>query len=69
MVKTASSAEAGDIHSHDFKIIRPRTSLEMYEKDPKNVLPNSCNGCHNEWSKDEAGYKSGVKAYESLFGI
>ncbi len=69
MVKTASSAEAGDIHSHDFKIIRPRTSLEMFEKDPKNVVPNSCNGCHKEWSKDEQGYKAGVKAYESLFGL
>jgi len=67
MVKTASSAEAGDIHSHDFKIIRPRVSLEMFEKDPKNVVPNSCNGCHAEWSKDEAGYKAGARAFESLF--
>ncbi len=67
MVKTASSAEAGDIHSHDFRIIRPRVSLEMFEKDPKNVVPNSCNGCHTEWGKDEAGYKTGAKAYESLF--
>lgn len=69
MVKTATSAEAGDIHSHDFKIIRPRISLEMFEKDPKNVVPNSCNGCHEEWAKDEAGYKAGTKAYESLFGL
>ena len=68
MVKTASSAEAGDIHSHDFKIIKPQLSLEMFKKDPKNVAPNSCNGCHTEWGKDEAGYKAGVKAYESLFG-
>ena len=67
MVKTASSAEAGDIHSHDFKIIKPQLSLEMFKKDPKNVAPNSCNGCHTEWGKDEVGYKAGVKAYESLF--
>ena len=67
MVKTAASAEAGDIHNHDFAIIRPRLSLEMFENDPKNVVPNSCNGCHTEWEKDEAGYKAGVKAYESLF--
>ncbi len=68
MVKTASSAEAGDIHSHDFRIIKPHLSLEMFRKDPKNNLPNSCNGCHKEWGKDEAGFQSGVKAYESLFG-
>jgi len=67
MVKTAASAEAGDIHNHDFRIIRPRESLEMFEKDPKNVVPNSCNGCHTEWGKDEAGYKAGVKAFDSLF--
>jgi len=40
---------------------------KMFEKDPKNVVPNSCNGCHTEWGKDEAGYKAGVKAFESLF--
>jgi predicted CXXCH cytochrome family protein len=68
MVKTASSAEAGDIHAHDFKIIKPHLSLEMFKKDPKNVVPNSCNGCHKDWAKDEAGYDRGVKAYESLFG-
>jgi predicted CXXCH cytochrome family protein len=67
LVKTASSAEAGDIHNHDFRIIRPRVSLEMFEKDPKNVVPNSCNGCHTEWAKDEAGYKTGAKAFDSLF--
>jgi predicted CXXCH cytochrome family protein len=68
MVKTASSAEAGDIHSHEFKIIKPSLSLEMFTKDPGNVLPNSCNGCHKDWAKSEAGYRSGVTAYESLFG-
>jgi hypothetical protein len=67
LVKTAASAEAGDIHNHDFRIIKPRVSLEMFEKDPKNVVPNSCNGCHTEWGKDLAGYQAGVKAYESLF--
>ena len=69
VVKTAASAESGDIHSHDFRIIKPRLSLEMFEKDPKNVVPNSCNGCHTEWRTNEAGYQAGVKAYESLFGM
>jgi len=68
MVKTAGSAEAGDIHAHDFKIIKPQLSLETFKKDPKNVVPNSCSGCHKDWGKDEAGYQAGVKAYESLFG-
>lgn len=67
MVKTASSAEAGDIHSHDFKIIKPRESLEAFRKDPKSVIPNSCNGCHKDWGKDEAGYMAGMNAYEKLF--
>jgi hypothetical protein len=40
MVKTAASAEAGDIHNQDFRIIGPRVILEMFEKDPKNVVPN-----------------------------
>jgi hypothetical protein len=69
MVKTGVSAEAGDIHAHDFKIIKPHLSLEMAKKDPKNVAPNSCNGCHTEWGKDKAGYQAGVKAYESKFGM
>jgi len=68
MVKTASSAEAGDIHSHDLKIIKPHVSLEMFEKDPKMVLPNSCNGCHKEWVGDRAALEKGVRAYESTFG-
>ncbi len=68
MVKTASSAEAGDIHSHDFKIVKPIESLAMFKTDPKNVIPNSCNGCHKEWAKDEPGYTAGAAAYESLFG-
>ena len=67
MVKTASSAEAGDIHSHDFMIIKPATSLAEYKKDSKTVSPNSCNGCHTDWGKNEAGYVTGVKAYEKLF--
>ena len=67
MVKTASSAEAGDIHSHDFKIIKPHVSLEMFEKDPKIVLPNSCNGCHKDRVGDRAGFEKGVRAYESKF--
>ena len=68
MVKTASSAEAGDIHSHDFKIIRPAVSRDMFTKDPKNVIGNSCNGCHTEWSKDKAGYEAGVAAFRTKFG-
>lgn len=68
MVKTATSAEAGDIHSHDFKIIKPAVSLENFKKDPKTVAPNSCNGCHKDWGKTEEGYTAGVKAYEKSFG-
>src|SRR4030043_322056 len=67
MVKTAASAEAGDIHAHDFKIIKPQLSLELFKKDPKNVVPNSCNVCHKDWAKDETGYQAGVKAFDSLF--
>ena len=67
MVKTASSAEAGDIHSHDFKIIKPALSLVEFKKDPKTVAPNSCNACHKDWGKNEEGYTAGVKAYEKLF--
>lgn len=68
MVKTASSAEAGDVSSHDFKIIKPHLSLEMFKKDPKNVVPNSCNVCHKDRAGDEAGFIKGVQAYESKFG-
>jgi hypothetical protein len=67
MVKTAASAEAGDIHTHDFDIIKPSVSLAMFKKDPKMVLPNSCNGCHKEWAKTQEGYEAGVKAYETKF--
>lgn len=68
MVKTALSAEAGDIHTHDFKIIKPIVSLEMFKKDPKApTLPNSCNGCHKAWAKTEEGYEAGVKGYETKF--
>ena len=67
MVKTASSAEAGDIHSHDFKIIHPLSSLEDFRKDPKTVAPNACNGCHKDWGKTQEGYVAGVQAYEKLF--
>lgn len=68
MVKTASSAEAGDIHSHTLKIIRPAVSLDMFTKDPKNVIINSCNGCHAEWGKDKAGYEAGAAAFRANFG-
>jgi len=68
MVKTAASAEAGDIHTHDFKIIKPQLSLEMFKKDPKNVAPNSCNGCHKDRAGDLAGFEKGVQLYESKFG-
>lgn len=68
MVKTAASAEAGDIHSHDFKVIRPSVSLDMFSKDPKAVIANSCNGCHTEWGKDRTGYEAGVAAFRAKFG-
>jgi predicted CXXCH cytochrome family protein len=68
MVRTAASAEAGDIHAHDFKIIKPQVSLEMFKKDPKNVVANSCNGCHQDRAGDLAAFEIGVKAYESKFG-
>lgn len=68
MVATASSAEAGDIHSHTFKIIRPSVSLDMFAKDPKSVIANSCNSCHVDWGKDKAGYEAGVAAFRAKFG-
>jgi len=68
MVPTASSAEANDIHSHNFKIIPPSVSLEMFAKDPKTVIVNSCNRCHAEWGKDKAGYDAGVTAFRAKFG-
>jgi hypothetical protein len=49
-------------------MIKPRLSLEMFKKNFKNVVFNSCNGCHKDWAKDETGYDRGVKAYDSLFG-
>jgi len=39
----------------------------MFREVPKNVVSNSCNGCHKNWAKDEAGYTAGVAAYEKLF--
>jgi predicted CXXCH cytochrome family protein len=68
MVRTGFSAEAGDIHSHDFKIIKPSVSLDAFRNKPESVIPNSCNGCHKGWAKDEDGYQKGVGAYEALFG-
>jgi predicted CXXCH cytochrome family protein len=68
LVATASSAEARDIHAHDFRVIRPDVSLQMFAKDPANVIGNSCNGCHVEWGKDKAGYEKGVAAYRATFG-
>jgi hypothetical protein len=32
------------------------------------ALPNSCTGCHKEWTKSKDGYETGVMAYEALFG-
>jgi predicted CXXCH cytochrome family protein len=68
LVATALSAEARDIHAHDFGIIRPAVSLDMFNKDPKNVIGNSCNGCHLDWGLDKAGYEKGVAAYRATFG-
>lgn len=67
MVKAASSAEAGDIHAHDFKMIKPSVSLEDFKKNPATAAPNSCNGCHKDWGKSLEGCEAGVKAYEKLF--
>lgn len=72
MVKTASSAEAGDIHSHTFKIIAPEVSLKQFRevggRPGAAVIPNSCNGCHAGWKDDLAGFEAGVAAYNRLFG-
>lgn len=32
-----------------------------------NTIPNSCNGCHTQWGKDEKGFEAGVQAYGKLF--
>ena len=68
MVRTTPAAEAGDIHSQDFRIVRPAVGPEMCGKDPRNVVPNSCNGCHAEWGKDKAGYEAGAAAFRAKFG-
>ena len=68
MVATAASAEAGDIHAHDFKIIHPQVSLDMFNKDPGSVIPNSCsNVCHKAWSQDKDGREKAVAAFRTLF--
>jgi len=68
MVATASSAEADDIHSHTFRLIPPSVSLDMFAKDTKNVVVNSCNIFHVQWGKDKAGYEAGVAAFRTKFG-
>jgi hypothetical protein len=69
MVATAASAEAGDIHAHDFKIIHPQVSLDMFNKDPKTVISNSCaNTCHKPWSQDKEGREKAVAAFKALYG-
>lgn len=68
MVATASSAEADDIHSHNFRLIPPSVSLDMFAKYPKDVVANSCNSCHVHWGKDKAGYEAGVAAFRTKFG-
>jgi hypothetical protein len=67
VIKTVSPAGADDVHAHDFEIIQPSLNLDMLRKNPKNAVPNSCKGCHTEWGKDDAGYKAGTNAHESLF--
>ena len=68
LVKVASSAEAGDIHSHTFGVIKPEVSLDMFKKTPAGIIPNSCNGCHRNWAKDQAGYEMGAMKFNALFG-
>jgi len=69
LVPTAASAEAGDIHAHDFKIIHPQASLDMFNKDPRSVIPNSCsNACHKPWSQDTEGREKAVAAFKTLYG-
>jgi len=68
MVATASSAEAHDSHSHNFRLIPPSVSLALFAKYPKNVVANSCNSCYVQSGKDKAGYETGVAAFRTKFG-
>jgi predicted CXXCH cytochrome family protein len=47
MPRIAKSADAGDIRSHNFKVILPRETLEL-------KIPNSCQGCHQHKDEDTA---------------
>jgi len=48
MPRIAKSAESGDIHSHVFKVLLPKDTLE----NPK--IPNSCQTCHKHKDEDLA---------------
>jgi hypothetical protein len=40
MPRIAKSAESGDIHSHVFKVLIPKDTID------NPVIPNSCTSCH-----------------------
>jgi len=57
--KTASSAEAGEIHTHDFDIIKPSLSFAMFKKDPKMVIPIPATAATRNGRKRRKGMKRG----------
>ena len=44
MPMTAKSAVANDIHSHTFKVVMPKVTIEQGED--ASTQPNACNLCH-----------------------
>lgn len=58
---------ATPISGHFLEVITPMESLEDWKKNPDRVRANSCNGCHEEWSGEEAALLLGVEAYDRLF--
>jgi len=45
MPRIAKSADAGDIRSHNFKVVLPKDTLAIQ-------IPNSCQGCHHHENDD-----------------
>lgn len=63
------TAEKWDEHTHTFKIIKPQVSKAMFDSNPnQDIIPNSCNQCHVDWSGTEAGYQAGVDGFNERFG-
>jgi predicted CXXCH cytochrome family protein len=60
-------ATTSPLSGHFLEVIKPQASLDDWKKDPKRVRTNSCNGCHKEWSGDEAALQRGVEAYQTTF--